>query len=238
MCSHSPVICTPEEILHNERKFILSGWPGANVGPILWHMYRIGEDVMTGIGGVGWGCVSRNQDTRTAWFYAGSMTDNTDSFIPTADLVDIIGAEVRSCDTQFCNLGGNTEFHGRITTVTCFQDNALLKSILSEDNPGGILVIDGAGSLHTALVGDLIAALGKDHGWTGVVVNGAIRDSAVIGSMDFGCKALGTNPRKSAKTGAGDRDLTVSLGGVDFIPGHYLYADSDGIVVTENPIEK
>ncbi|GAB3596457.1 Putative regulator of ribonuclease activity [Corynebacterium faecale] len=171
------------------------------------------------------------------WFYAGAMTDNLGTFIPTADLVDIIGDDVRSCDTQFKNLGGAIDFHGQITTVKCFQDNALLKSILSEDNPGGVLVIDGDASVHTALVGDIIAGLGQDHGWAGVVVNGAIRDSAVIGEMNFGCKALGTNPRKSSKTGKGDRDVVVSFGGVDFIPGHYLYADSDGIVVSENPVD-
>lgn len=155
----------------------------------------------------------------------------TVEFIPTADLVDEIGEDVRSCDTQFRNLGGRTEFAGPITTVKCFQDNALLKKVLSEPSHGGVLVIDGDGSLHTALVGDVIAGLGRDNGWAGVIVNGAIRDSKLIGEMDFGCKALGTNPRKSTKTGAGERDIVVSFGGVDFIPGQTVYADSDGIVV-------
>lgn len=149
----------------------------------------------------------------------------------TADLVDEIGAEVRSCDTQFRTMGGRERFAGQIATVRCHQDNALLKRILGEEGHGRVLVIDGAGSLHTALVGDLIAELGRSNGWSGVVVHGAIRDSAVIRSMDFGCKALGTNPRKSTKTGSGERDIVVSFGGVDFIPGEVLYADADGIVV-------
>ncbi|MBV7295515.1 ribonuclease E activity regulator RraA [Corynebacterium sp. TAE3-ERU12] len=152
-------------------------------------------------------------------------------FIPTADLVDDIGPEVRSCDLQMRNIGGRKQFHGTITTIKCFQDNALLKSILSEDNPGGVLVIDGDASVHTALVGDIIAALGRDHGWAGIIVNGAVRDSAVIAEMDFGCKALGTNPRKSTKTGAGERDIVVSFGGIDFVPGEHLWSDEDGIVV-------
>ncbi|WP_027020546.1 ribonuclease E activity regulator RraA [Corynebacterium sputi] len=152
-------------------------------------------------------------------------------FIPTADLVDEIGDDVRSCDLQFRDIGGSVEFHGPVTTVRCFQDNALLKSILSEPSDGGVLVIDGEGSLHTALVGDVIAGLGKDNGWAGVIVNGAVRDSKLIGEMDFGCKALGTNPRKSSKTGDGERDVTVMLGGVTLSTGDYVYADSDGIVV-------
>lgn len=158
------------------------------------------------------------------------------TFIPTADLVDIIGADVRSCDLQMRDLGGHVEFCGRITTVKCFQDNGLVKAILQEDNPGGVLVVDGAGSLHTALMGDMIAEFGRDHGWTGVIINGAIRDSKVIGEMEFGCKALGTNPRKSAKDAAGERDVPVSFGGVEFVPGEYAYCDSDGIVVSTAPI--
>lgn len=149
----------------------------------------------------------------------------------TADLVDEIGPDVRSCDTQFRTMGGREQFAGHIVTVRCFQDNALLKSVLSEPGEGRVLVIDGDGSLHTALVGDLIAELGRSNGWSGVVVHGAIRDSAIIRDMEFGCKALGTNPRKSTKTGAGERDIVVSFGGVDFVPGEVLYADADGIVV-------
>ncbi|SQI21566.1 ribonuclease E activity regulator RraA [Corynebacterium jeikeium] len=165
------------------------------------------------------------------------MAEEKLTFIPTADLVDIIGSDVRSCDRQFRDLGGAVEFCGKITTVKCFQDNALLKSVLQEDNPGGVLVIDGDASMHTALVGDIIAGLGKDHGWAGVVINGPIRDSKVIGQMEFGCKALGTNPRKSTKTGKGERDVTVSFGGVDFIPGEYIYCDSDGIIVSDEIVQ-
>lgn len=153
------------------------------------------------------------------------------TFVATADLVDEIGPDVRSCDTQLRDLGGRTEFCGRISTVRCYQDNALLKSVLSEPGEGRVLVIDGAGSVHTALVGDIIAELGRSNGWAGVVVNGAVRDAKVIGTMDFGCKALGTNPRKSTKTGAGERDVVVGFGGITFVPGEELYADTDGIVV-------
>ncbi|MGD7001006.1 ribonuclease E activity regulator RraA [Corynebacterium halotolerans] len=160
------------------------------------------------------------------------------TFLPTADLVDIIGSDARSCDTQFRDFGGHVDFHGVITTVTCFEDNALIKQILGEPNPGGVLVVDGAGSVHTALMGDMIAAAGVSSGWAGVVINGAVRDTAVLATLEFGCKALGTNPRKSAKEGTGRRDDVVSLGGVDFIPGHYLYADADGIIVTEQPIAR
>ena len=150
----------------------------------------------------------------------------------TADLVDAHEASVQSCDLQFRNFGGRPQFHGRIRTVRCHQDNALLKRILSEPGEGCVLVIDGGGSLYTALVGDLIAGLGVQNGWAGIVVHGAIRDSVAIGGLDLGLKALGTNPRKSAKTGAGEADVSVAFGGVTFNPGAYLYSDEDGILVS------
>lgn len=153
------------------------------------------------------------------------------TFRPTADLVDDIGPEVRSCDLQFRQFGGRSEFAGPISTVRCFQDNALLKSVLSNPGDGGVLVIDGGGSLHTALVGDLIAELARANGWAGLIVNGAVRDSAALRGIDIGIKALGTNPRKSTKTGAGERDVDVTLGGVTFVPGQLAYSDDDGVVV-------
>lgn len=156
--------------------------------------------------------------------------------IPTADIVDVVGPSVRSCDVQFFNYGGRAEFAGQISTVRCYEDNALLKSVLGTAGDGRVLVVDGGRSVHTALMGDNVAALGRDHGWSGIIIYGAIRDSAEIKDMDFGVKALGTNPRKSSKTGDGERDVVVNFGGVDFVPGQYVTCDADGIVVTERPV--
>ena len=153
----------------------------------------------------------------------------------TADLVDEIGPDVRSCDLQLRQFGGREMFAGPISTVRCFQDNALLKSVLSEPGDGGVLVIDGDASVHTALVGDLIAELGRSNGWAGLIVNGAVRDASTLRTLDIGIKALGTNPRKSTKTGAGERDVAVTFGGVTFVPGEIAYSDDDGVVVTARP---
>lgn len=152
---------------------------------------------------------------------------------PTADLVDEIGPDVRSCDLQLQQYGGRAQFAGPISTVRCFQDNALLKSVLSEPGNGGVLVIDGDGSLHTALVGDVIAELARGNGWAGLIINGAVRDSATLRTLDIGIKALGTNPRKSTQTGSGEKNVPVEIGGITFNPGEIVYSDSDGVVVRE-----
>ncbi len=149
----------------------------------------------------------------------------------TADLVDEHGERLRVCDTQFRALGGRRAFGGRVRTVSCYQDNGLVKELLNSPGAGCVLVVDGRGSLHTALTGDLIAAAAVDNGWAGLVINGAVRDSAVLAGLDLGVKALGTNPRKSSKAGVGAVDVPVGFGGITFHPGDTLYADDDGVVL-------
>jgi len=82
-------------------------------------------------------------------------------------------------------------------------------------------------------MGDLIAASAVEHGWAGVVIHGAVRDVAALRELDLGVKALGSNPRKSAKRGAGEVDTAVSFGGVTFRPGQRLWSDEDGVVVLD-----
>jgi regulator of ribonuclease activity A len=151
----------------------------------------------------------------------------------TADLIDEYGAELASCETQFRSYGARARFAGPVATVRCREDNALVKRILAAPGKGRVLVIDGGGSLRTALMGDMIAASAVANGWTGVVINGAVRDVAALRDLDLGIRALGSNPRKSAKDGAGEVDVPVVFGGAEFRPGSWLYADEDGIVVAD-----
>lgn len=149
----------------------------------------------------------------------------------TADLYDMHGDALQSLSLQLRSFGGHPAFEGPTRTIRCFQDNALVKQILATAGEGAVLVIDGAGSLGTALMGDLIAQSAVDAGWAGVIIHGCVRDSAALGGIPLGVKALGTNPRKSAKDGVGEIDVTVEFGGVVFRPGARVYADEDGVLV-------
>ena len=151
--------------------------------------------------------------------------------VSTADLYDELGDELQSVPLQFQTIGGRTRFSGPIRTVTCFEDNALLKSILSTRGDGAVLVVDGGGSLNSALMGDMIADLAVANGWSGAIINGAVRDRVAIGALHLGVKALGSNPRKSSKTGSGVADAVVEFAGVVFTPGRSVYCDEDGILV-------
>jgi regulator of ribonuclease activity A len=151
--------------------------------------------------------------------------------VPTADLADRYGSELRVCDAQFRQFGGRRTFAGPVRTVSCHEDNGLLRELLHTPGSGCVLVVDGAGSLRTALAGDLIAGAALANGWAGLALHGAVRDSTALSGLDLGIKALGTNPRTSAKTGAGAVDVPVTFGGVTFYPGDILHADDDGIVL-------
>ncbi|GAA4283869.1 ribonuclease E activity regulator RraA [Brevibacterium daeguense] len=149
----------------------------------------------------------------------------------TADLYDERGDELDSVSVQFLDLGGQAAFSGPIRTVRCHRDNALLKAILSSPGHGGVLVVDGGGSLESALMGDLIGASAVENDWAGVIIYGAVRDRTALARLPLGIKALGSNPRKSGKTGSGEADVPVTIGGVEFVPGRTVWADPDGILV-------
>lgn len=149
----------------------------------------------------------------------------------TADLYDEHEDALDSCDLQFRQFGGRTHFKGPAVTVRCHEDNALLRGILSEPGYSRVLVVDGTGSLHRALMGDVIAGIAVENGWAGILINGAVRDVSALRQLDIGIKALGSNPRKSTKTGAGHRNIPVSFGSITFVPGSEVYSDEDGVVV-------
>ncbi len=156
---------------------------------------------------------------------------------PTTDLYDDYEGEVATCALQFRDFGGRTQFFGPIRTVRCDRDNQLFRALLDEPGNGAVVVVDGGGSTETALMGDIIAAKGAKNGWAGVVINGAIRDSAEIGRIDFGAKALGVNPAKSSKDGTGAVDEDVEFGGVTFRAGEWIYCDEDGILVAPRELQ-
>lgn len=156
--------------------------------------------------------------------------------IQTADLCDAHEDKLAVVAPMFASYGGRSAFGGPITTLKLFEDNSLVRKVLEGPGAGRVLVIDGGASMRCALVGDQLAELAVKNGWAGILVYGCIRDSKAIGEMDLGVFALGTHPRKTVKRNIGEIDLAVSFGGVTFHPGHYAYADEDGVVVSASAL--
>ena len=134
------------------------------------------------------------------------------------------------------NFGGRARFSGQITTIKIHEDNSLVRELMAAEGTGKVLVVDGGGSTRCALLGDMLAEKGVQNGWSGLVIYGLIRDSVDIGQMDLGVKALGTFPLKSVKRGVGLKDEVVHFHDVTFTPGHYIYSDEDGIIVSPVPL--
>ena len=151
--------------------------------------------------------------------------------VSTADLWDERGEELNSIAVNFGDFGAKVAFSGPVRTIRCFEDNALVKSILATPGDGAVLVIDGGGSIATALMGDMIAESGVSNGWSGVIINGAVRDREALKTMSFGVKALASNPRKSSKTGDGELDVTLEIGGASIRPRAMVFADADGVAI-------
>ena len=136
----------------------------------------------------------------------------TASAVNTADLYDERGAELDSVSLQFQSLGARSHFSGPVRTIRCFEDNALVKATLATPGDGAVLVVDGGGSLRTALMGDMIAASAVANGWAGVVINGAIRDRTAIGGTAAGREGTRQQSsqerqdrRRGERRGPGDR---------------------------------
>ena len=148
----------------------------------------------------------------------------------TADICDQV-AGAQACLLAMRCWGRRRAFFGLIRTVKCHRDYGLVRDLLSSDGAGRVLVVDGGGLTDRAIFGDMMAARVVKNGWNGVVVNGAIRDSAEIDAMDIGVFALGTVPMRGDARGVGEVDLAVTFGAVTFAPGQLLVADADGIIV-------
>jgi regulator of ribonuclease activity A len=154
----------------------------------------------------------------------------------TTDISDALGDAAIIVAPGFRHYGARILFHGPISTIRCFEDNSMVRDALEAPGDGRVLVVDGAASMRCALLGDQLAALGSANGWSGVIVNGCVRDVADLAEIELGVMALATHPRKSVKRGEGDRDVALQFANTEFQSGWYLYADHDGIVVTSDPV--
>jgi regulator of ribonuclease activity A len=156
----------------------------------------------------------------------------------TAQLCDTHAAarRLQIAEPLFKAYGAHPSFCGQISTLKVFEADVLLAKILEENGQNRVLVIDGGGSHHCALLDGRLAKMAVANAWQGLVIYGCIRDSAIIDTLPIGVRALHTHPLRCRKRDHGDRDLLVSFTGVNFKKDHFLYADADGIIVSDTPL--
>jgi RraA family protein len=156
----------------------------------------------------------------------------------TAEICDTNAAHISSGDLRilhpvFQMYGQSQAFSGPVVTVKVFEDNVLVRELLETKGEGRVLVIDGGGSMRCALVGGNLVQLAQNMGWSGIVVNGCVRDVDEINLCQVGVRALASYPLRSNKKGTGEKHVAVYVGGTFIRDGEWLYADNDGIIVSK-----
>ncbi len=150
----------------------------------------------------------------------------------TADMCDELGEEVQVLNYGLKSYGGKVKISGKIRTVELDEDNTPLIALLKKQGDGDVAVVD-VNSVYVAVVGDKLMAIALKNGWTGIVVNGYVRDVEITKNIDVGLWAMGTCPRRSDKKADGKSGGELSFDGVKFRQDDYIYADSDGVLVLD-----
>jgi regulator of ribonuclease activity A len=151
--------------------------------------------------------------------------------ICTPDIADDFPDQVAALELPLRNFGALHQFSGPAVTVKCHEDNSRVKELVGTPGKGRVIVVDGGGSLRRALLGDMLAEKAVTNGWSGLVINGAVRDVDQIALMSLGVQALAATPLKTDKLGVGQVDVVLHIGGVTVNPGDYVYADNNGVLV-------
>ncbi|XP_077237447.1 ribonuclease E inhibitor RraA/Dimethylmenaquinone methyltransferase isoform X2 [Tasmannia lanceolata] len=161
--------------------------------------------------------------------------------LATAEICDahaalLASGELRVLHSIFNVYGQCRVFSGPIVTLKVFEDNVLVRALLETKGNGRVLVIDGGESKRCAIVGGNLGQLAQNMGWAGILVNGCIRDVDEINGCDIGVRALASHPMKSNKKGVGEKHVPIYIGGAFIHDGEWLYADSDGILISKTEL--
>ena len=154
----------------------------------------------------------------------------------TADLCDEYSDKVQVLAAGYQNYGGADNCQGEIITIKLDKNNSDLVALLrDEDGTGKVVVVD-VDKEYFAVVGENLMKFAHQNNYAGIVINGYVRDTFQITDIPVALYALGTCPRKSIPVTSGERAINLAFGGVEFSQGNYLYADTDGIIVTKEKI--
>jgi len=121
------------------------------------------------------------------------------------------------------------------TVKTAPGDNLLVHKALDTAKPGDVIVVDAGGFNDHAIIGELMAARARQRGIAGMVIWGAIRDSAELGAGSYPVFASGVTHRGPYKNGPGEINVPVTMGGMQVNPGDIIVGDADGLVAV--PLE-
>jgi RraA family protein len=116
------------------------------------------------------------------------------------------------------------------TVKTTPGDNLLVHKALDSAQKGDVIVVDAGGICENAIIGELMMSRARQRGVAGIVIWGAIRDSAEIGAGTYPVYASGVTHRGPYKNGPGEINVPINMGGMAVNPGDIIIGDADGLV--------
>jgi RraA family protein len=125
---------------------------------------------------------------------------------------------------------GGTLAGPAFTVKTAPGDNLLVHKALDTARPGDVVVVDAGGFAEHAIIGELMAARARQRGIAGLVIWGAIRDSAELGAGSYPVFACAVTHRGPYKNGPGEINVPIVMGGMPVNPGDIIVGDADGLV--------
>lgn len=147
-----------------------------------------------------------------------------------ADLSDANPDSTHVCNLQFRSFGTRVHFYGRCFPLRVDEDHRPVDEVVSQPGDGRVLVVDSNASLRIGVMGDRLAKIAVANGWAGVVVHGAIRDSAAINQIDIGVKALGVTALRGREARPSQKGVPVTFGGITFDANTWVYCDEDSVL--------
>lgn len=153
--------------------------------------------------------------------------------IPVANIDDNMG-RIAAVDESIFPLNPNARLLGTAFTVNApAGDNLLFHKALDMAQPGDVIVLANKGSLSRSLCGEIMSNYAKSRGLAGIIIDGCVRDSAALRTMDFPVYAKGITPNGPYKNGPGEMNFPVSFAGIIINPGDIIVGDSDGLIVVK-----
>jgi len=120
---------------------------------------------------------------------------------------------------------------GRAVTVRTYPgDWAKPVQAIDLAASGEVIVIDAGGS-GPAVWGELATHSCLQRKLAGVVVDGAVRDTAEIRAMQFPVFSRLIQPNAGEPKGLGEINVPITVGGVAVAPGDWVVGDDDGVMI-------
>lgn len=157
----------------------------------------------------------------------------------TARFEDVPAANVADCFDRLLVMDGAIRpvthkarlVGSALPILTRAGDNLAIHLALDDARPGDVLVVAGQGDLSRALIGDLIGEIMRERGVLGAIIDGAVRDTAALGSQGLAVHARSVTPAGPFKFGPGVIGAAIACGGVVVNGGDLIVADDDGVSV-------